>query len=101
MLFRIFIKQESKQPIASLIFQSTYEYILKNDSNNCIQYIEVYNALLPNNEYLEILNKILKHNHALSDSGMRKAFQNEFSKSDLVEIQAMNRRVNDYIYITK
>ena len=101
-LFRIFIKKKSKSPIAkSLIFQSIYEYIQKYDSNNCVQYIEVYNALLPNSDYLEILNRILKKNHPLSDLGMRKAFQNEFNKSDLIEIQPMNRRVDDYICITK
>lgn len=101
MLFRIFIKKNSRSPIASLIFQSTYEYSQKYDSNNCVQYIEVYNALLPNKEYLQILKRILTKNHALDELGVRKVFQNEFSKSDLVEIQPMNRRLDDYICITK
>ena len=100
MLFRIFIKRKSKSPIANLIFQSTYEYALKYDTNNCAPYIEVYNALLSNTEFLEILNRILKKNNVLNELGMRKVFQNEFNNSDLVNIQAMNRSVDDYICIT-
>ena len=100
MLFRIFTKEKSKSPIASLIFQSTYEYIKKYETNNCVPYIEVYNALLPNNEFVEILNKVLRKNKVLNELVMRKAFQNEFSKSDFIKIRPMNRRVDDYICIT-
>lgn len=32
---------------------------------------------------------------------MRKAFQNEFSKSGYIKIQRMNRNIDDYICITK
>ncbi|QUH22362.1 hypothetical protein HYG87_00570 [Methanobacterium alkalithermotolerans] len=98
-LFRIFLKG-IQSPIANLILQATGEYIQLNSiEDGCVPFIEVYNELFSKSEYKDILDQILNYKYALTDIGMRKAFQKEFGNSKYVKIQSMNRRVDDYICI--
>ncbi|MEN6291309.1 MAG: hypothetical protein ABFD07_04740 [Methanobacterium sp.] len=102
LLFRIFLKKITRSPIANIIFQSTYEYIhLNHNVNHCAQFIEIYDALFSDKEYKNILDKVLSGKYVLNENGMRKAFQNEFSKSGYIKIQRMNRNIDDYICITE
>ncbi len=94
-IFRIFNCSVNK-PIADFIFQAAYEYI-KYTNEKCVKYIDIYNALLPNGEYKEILNKILKGKHVLNAIGMRQAFEVVYGSSYYVTIIKGGKRIKDQI----
>lgn len=97
MIYRIFLK-DTEMPISSIILQACYEYKLKTEEN-CVQYLELYNSLFSNEKYKILLNKVLKK-HGLTKMGMRREFQKVYGETDLIEVQKMNRRLDDYICIT-
>ncbi|EKQ50760.1 MAG: hypothetical protein B655_2275 [Methanobacterium sp. Maddingley MBC34] len=100
-IFRIFNRKVERSPISHIIFQSAFEYIKLNELDNCAQFIEVYNALFSKEDYKDRLREVLSNKHALDETGMRKAFQNEFGNSQSVKIRRMNRILDDYICITQ
>lgn len=98
-IYRIFLKKIGS-PISNLIFQACFEYItLRNDGDNCAQFIEIYENLFSNKEYKNILRKVLPK-HSLNKKGMRREFQNKFINSDLVKITRMDTVYEDYICLT-
>ncbi len=99
MLYRIFLNDLEK-PIASLIFQSFYEYIkLRPGEQKCSHFIEVYNSLFSSEDYITVLKKILPKRE-LSAEGMRKGFGSYFKDDEYVQIQKNNVPIWHYICMT-
>lgn len=96
-IYRIFNRTVDK-PIADFMYQAAYEYI-KNTNEKCAKFIDIYRSLFSNKENREILYKILKGKHVLSDIGMRKAFQTVYGSSYYIGIIKGPKRIEDRICI--
>ena len=101
-LFRIFNKNVMKTNtiiyIADFILQATYEYNQKT-SNKCAKFIDIYNALFPNEKYKDILRYILGGNHKLNERGMRGAFERIYGKSYYIRIINGKKRTEDQLCV--
>jgi hypothetical protein len=102
-LLRVFVKDIEK-PISEIIFQTASEYVKLNcdigEETPCVRYIDVYNSIFADEEYKEMVKRVIGH-HTLTDRDVRKEFQRRYGSSPYIRIERKADILDDVICFTE